>query len=120
MPIFTDTELRVVLGLVRSQMRTYDEYKASFKDGTEPPRYERSGNIRMTSIEEKIVEYLGIDREKEAKERADSDERLRVSSHCYPPGFQVLCHNCNFGKSLYGVCPHQRETNVEYRTGSGQ
>lgn len=25
----------------------------------------------------------------------------------YPPGFQVLCANCNFAKGLYGQCPHQ-------------
>lgn len=26
----------------------------------------------------------------------------------FPPGFQVLCANCNFGKALNGgVCPHQ-------------
>lgn len=24
----------------------------------------------------------------------------------YPPGFQVLCHNCNFAKS-HGGCPHE-------------
>jgi hypothetical protein len=27
----------------------------------------------------------------------------------YPPGFQTLCHNCNFAKHLLGVCPHQVE-----------
>jgi len=25
----------------------------------------------------------------------------------YPPGFQVLCMNCNFAKGKYGLCPHQ-------------
>ncbi len=25
----------------------------------------------------------------------------------YPPGFQVLCHNCNLAKGYYGACPHQ-------------
>ncbi len=24
----------------------------------------------------------------------------------YPPGFQVLCWNCNAAKGLYGSCPH--------------
>ena len=27
----------------------------------------------------------------------------------YPAGFQVLCFNCNSAKSIFGVCPHQRE-----------
>jgi hypothetical protein len=26
----------------------------------------------------------------------------------YPPGFQVLCMNCNFAKGKYGQCPHER------------
>lgn len=27
----------------------------------------------------------------------------------YPEGYQLLCHNCNFAKGHYGVCPHKRE-----------
>lgn len=25
----------------------------------------------------------------------------------YPDGFQTLCHNCNFAKWRYGICPHK-------------
>jgi hypothetical protein len=25
----------------------------------------------------------------------------------YPPGFQVLCSNCNHAKGRYGICPHE-------------
>lgn len=25
----------------------------------------------------------------------------------FPPGYQILCHNCNQAKGYYGVCPHQ-------------
>jgi hypothetical protein len=32
-------------------------------------------------------------------------EWLRANS--YPPGFQVLCMNCNFAKGHFGKCPHQ-------------
>jgi transcription elongation factor Elf1 len=28
----------------------------------------------------------------------------------WPPGFQILCHNCNFAKSAHGVCPHQAKS----------
>lgn len=28
----------------------------------------------------------------------------------YPPGFQVLCHNCNMAKGFYGRCPHENKT----------
>lgn len=27
----------------------------------------------------------------------------------YPPGFRVLCSNCNFARGKYGHCPHERE-----------
>ena len=31
-----------------------------------------------------------------------------LKTHNYPPGFQVLCMNCNHGKALNGgVCPHK-------------
>jgi hypothetical protein len=33
---------------------------------------------------------------------------LRLNN--YPPGFQVLCMNCNFAKGHFGECPHQRKT----------
>jgi hypothetical protein len=26
----------------------------------------------------------------------------------FPEGFQVLCHNCQWGKHKFGVCPHQQ------------
>ena len=25
----------------------------------------------------------------------------------YPDGYQILCHNCNWGKGLYKICPHK-------------
>lgn len=31
-----------------------------------------------------------------------------LQHHGYPPGFQVLCMNCNFAKSKFGSCPHTR------------
>ena len=29
-----------------------------------------------------------------------------LRDHSYPDEFQILCHNCNMAKSLYGACPH--------------
>jgi hypothetical protein len=34
-------------------------------------------------------------------------EYLRRES--YPPGFRVLCHNCNAARGYYGSCPHEDE-----------
>lgn len=32
-----------------------------------------------------------------------------LKKNSFPPGFQVLCWNCQWGKNLSGICPHQRE-----------
>jgi transcriptional regulator with XRE-family HTH domain len=32
-----------------------------------------------------------------------------LRANAYPPGFRVLCHNCNAAFGLYGACPHQTE-----------
>ena len=34
----------------------------------------------------------------------------------FPPGFQILCHNCNLAKEFYGECPHEtaRKMQVDY------
>lgn len=26
----------------------------------------------------------------------------------FPPGFRVLCHNCNQARGFYGYCPHEK------------
>jgi hypothetical protein len=30
----------------------------------------------------------------------------------FPPGFQILCANCNYAKANYGVCPHRPDKEV--------
>lgn len=35
-----------------------------------------------------------------------------LKNHNYPPGFQLLCANCNFAKGKYGSCPHKRKRNA--------
>lgn len=29
-----------------------------------------------------------------------------IKKHGYPDSLQVLCHNCNAAKGIYGRCPH--------------
>lgn len=37
----------------------------------------------------------------------------------FPPGFRVLCINCNYGaKWNKGICPHQDPTYIERRYGA--
>jgi hypothetical protein len=30
-----------------------------------------------------------------------------LAKNNYPPGFQILCFNCNWAKATYGICPHK-------------
>ena len=65
------------------------------------------------------LEFLSIDHINEdgAKHRKDLPGSgggghqmyrwLRLNN--YPPGFQVLCMNCNFAKGHFGQCPHERQ-----------
>lgn len=33
-----------------------------------------------------------------------------VETRKKPAQFQVLCHNCNMGKSILGICPHKKNS----------
>jgi hypothetical protein len=66
---------------------------------------------------EKTLQFLTIDhingggrREKvsDTRLRAGSPMYARLKRLGYPPGFQVLCFNCNCAKGFYGVCPHKQ------------
>lgn len=30
-----------------------------------------------------------------------------LSKNGYPPGFRVLCFNCNAAMHMFGICPHE-------------
>lgn len=40
------------------------------------------------------------------------DISIWLRDNNYPPGFQVLCHNCNMAKAYYGICPHQSKKEI--------
>ena len=31
----------------------------------------------------------------------------------YPPGYRVLCMNCNFAMGHFGYCPHQKTAGLQ-------
>jgi len=34
---------------------------------------------------------------------------LWLKKHGYPPGYRVLCYNCNLSRGFFGYCPHERK-----------
>lgn len=66
--------------------------------------------------EESTYEFLCIDHINGGGNKHRAELRSTSGSNFYswlrrngfPPGFQVLCHNCNLAKGFYGQCPHER------------
>lgn len=59
------------------------------------------------------VDHVNDDGGKHRKEinaRTNSWKQWKwAADNNYPPNLQVLCFNCNFGKALYGRCPHKKD-----------
>jgi hypothetical protein len=62
--------------------------------------------------------FLAVDHSDGSGRKHRSTLGLNVSSyavhrwivvHGFPPGFRVLCHNCNMAIGFYGTCPHESE-----------
>lgn len=63
---------------------------------------------------EGTLEFLCIDHtnnngseDRKITKGSGSKTYVWLYKHGYPPGYQVLCHNCNMAKGFYGKCPHQ-------------
>lgn len=71
------------------------------------------GGCRCTCCGEEHIEFLTIDHSngdgaKHRREQGTSSTLYSwLKKHGYPPGFGVLCMNCNCARGLFGVCPHQ-------------
>jgi hypothetical protein len=74
------------------------------------------GGYRCACCGEAERKFLSIDHvngggQKHRRQIGDSEMYSWLRKNGFPPGFQVLCHNCNMGKALGGgVCPHRGGT----------
>ena len=60
-----------------------------------------AGKKEMDSEPELVkLGYSSLKREK--------DLQYWIIKNNFPKGFQILCHNCNVAKGLYGECPHEK------------
>jgi hypothetical protein len=80
------------------------------------------GSMRCACCGEDEIEFLGIDHVH--GDGAQHRREVRPSAiyrwlirHKFPPGIQVLCHNCNLAKGYYGACPHQDPSGGDLRHG---
>jgi hypothetical protein len=78
-------------------------------------KYYSGGDVKCACCGEKHQEFLTIDHVdgNGAQHRREIGENLYrwLVLNNFPPGFRVLCSNCNTALGIYGVCPHQSEAN---------
>jgi hypothetical protein len=57
------------------------------------------------------IDHINGDGAEHRKEIGRSTYKLYLwlRNSGYPPGFRVLCMNCNFSYGMRGYCPHERE-----------
>jgi hypothetical protein len=63
---------------------------------------------------EKQIELLSMDHKgglvREGKPKRSGVQLYKyLMSHNMPPGYQILCYNCNAGVGWFGVCPHKKK-----------
>ena len=74
------------------------------------------GGSKCVCCGETIQEFLAIDHingggNAHRKQIGRGNTYKWLKNNNFPPGFQVMCHNCNMAKAFYGECPHQRNKN---------
>lgn len=81
--------------------------------GGDPPK--------CACCKEHRVQFLAVDHIK--RDGAEHRRQLNIKGgnvfygwlvkNAFPPGFRVLCHNCNMALGIWGVCPHEQERLVD-------
>lgn len=86
-----------------------DRFKMKLKRRT----MEAYGGASCRCCGEDEIEFLTLDhiepiRSQKREHGYGSHFYLWLQQNGYPEGLQVLCYNCNRGKSIYKECPHKR------------
>ena len=98
----------------------FKKRRAAYRQQIKLAVFEKYGGARCACCAEERLEFLSIDHINGggAKHREQITGDRRNGSNLYfwlrtqgfPPGFRVLCMNCNFAIGHFGYCPHERET----------
>ncbi|KKK96296.1 hypothetical protein LCGC14_2664180 [marine sediment metagenome] len=76
---------------------------------------------KVTEIEFLTIDHVHGDGNEHRKELSSGQLYGWLKRNSYPPGFRVLCFNCNTSIGLFGHCPHQNpEISVRLRSSAYQ
>lgn len=82
------------------------------------------GTNRCACCGESDIAFLTIDHIVPVRRKGHDTREVgtglyaRLRAQGFPPGYQVLCYNCNCAKGTDGECPHQRFTIFDVDSGT--
>ena len=69
---------------------------------------------KETEIQFLTLDHINGGGNKERKHNGNHQIKWRqIIANDYPPIYQVLCMNCNWGRRLDGICPHEKKTSPQ-------
>lgn len=63
-------------------------------------------------IEFLSVDHIGGGGARHRKEIGSGGLYRWLVNNNFPPGFRILCFNCNLSRGHFGYCPHERESEI--------
>ena len=102
----------------RSEPEHYRQKAVAARRRLKNEIYGAYGGYRCRCCGETTPEFLTIDHinndgaeHRRRIGRCGNNLLLWLKRNHFPPEFQILCWNCQWGKRLSGICPHQRTRN---------
>jgi hypothetical protein len=90
----------------RERSRRFRDRALAAYSTTDPPSCACCGDSHYEFL---CIDHVDGKGSAHRKEVGSSNIYPWLNAHGYPPGFAVLCHNCNIARSIYGTCPHEVE-----------
>lgn len=73
-----------------------------------------NGDPKCACCGEKRLEFLCLDHINgggmKHRKTFSGSIHFWIVKHGYPPGYRVMCHNCNMAIGFFGYCPHQEKS----------
>tara|TARA_Y100000590_G_C15260568_1_gene841073 strand:+ start:81 stop:662 length:582 start_codon:yes stop_codon:yes gene_type:complete len=70
-----------------------------------------NGKVECACCHENNIGFLSLDHIHggggKHRKSINSNTYKWIINHDFPPGYQILCMNCNWGRRINGTCPHQ-------------
>jgi hypothetical protein len=73
------------------------------------PKCACCGESRLDFLAIEHIDGGGLRHRREVLGAQHKSLAVWLRANKYPPGFRLLCHNCNCARGWYGKCPHETE-----------